>query len=451
MLTLAALLTVSALTFLSGRGDDAYRIGFVLPNASGLRSGSDVKIGGARVGAVDSLEVTHDEVVRVGLRLDRQKVKSAGGLRSDTRFAVSTANLLGAKFVALEPGRGTAPLRPGTTLPASAGTVSTDLDQVVDVLDADTRTRLAIVINELGIGLGNRRADFSATLAQIPPSFGAVRRLLDGLVADNHTLGDAVVRSSRFVARIDRSRADLGRTVAAASDTMRIVGNRRRELAATLRDSPSTMRSLNRFLDELNALTPALGRAARTVSAAAPALDGTLTELEPFSDSASPALRSATKAAPVLDELAERGGPVVREARPTVQAIAGLSSAARPLTKIFNPTIDDLLGLMEGWSRSIQLRDGIGHYFRADAVVSRDLLDSFVSQLSPVRKQRRKKAPTKQPTSLLPSPALPSVRTPDVRPGPKETPAGKALDTLDGIVDRALPKTSPLLDFLLGS
>ena len=84
------------------------------------------------------------------------------------------------------------PAQSGYLLPASHVTVTTDLDQVLDVLTPNVRTRLAILINAAGRAFTGRRADFSETLKQLPADLQAGNQLLGGISADNHTLADLV-------------------------------------------------------------------------------------------------------------------------------------------------------------------------------------------------------------------------------------------------------------------
>ena len=74
----------------------------------GLSDRSPVRIGGVRVGRVESIELDQDLRARVRMNLD-----SDLALSIDTAAAIRTAGLLGDQFIALEPGAEDATLTSG--------------------------------------------------------------------------------------------------------------------------------------------------------------------------------------------------------------------------------------------------------------------------------------------------------------------------------------------------
>lgn len=407
-----------------------------LKNANGLRKGSQVKIGGAVVGKISRLRVI-GQSVRADLDLG-----SDTHLGQGASFAISTANLLGAKFIAVEPGDRRRPLAPGTIVLANRVSVATDLDQVIDVLDADTRTRLGILINELGLAVTGRQQDLRGALAELPPSAQAATRLLKRVVTDNRTLADTVQRTDRAVAALAPERERIVRALDDTATVLEDVAARRDELQQTLRRTPATLRKARRLLSQLRATTLPLGPAARSISAAAPSLRTTLAELESFTHAATPALRAARKAAPKLTSLSKGATPVVRRALPTVAALRTLIEAAPPLTKTLDGSVADALGLVEGWARTIQTRDGLSHTFRARALVSQDLIDSLARNIGPAPTAKtsapaRRKQPATPPSSAAP---------------PRPTPgATQKKPSADGPASPAVgPAVSKLLQDLLG-
>jgi phospholipid/cholesterol/gamma-HCH transport system substrate-binding protein len=450
------LLAVAATTLLTQDGDPDVRLR--LENANGLRGGSQVKIGGAVVGRVDRLSV-EDGQVRADLDVD-----PGTRLGRDARFAISTANLLGAKFVAVEPGDTSRPLEPGAVVPSSRVTVATDLDQVVDVLDADTRTRLAILINELGIAVTGREQDLRGALAELPPSVVATTRLLDSLVADNRTLARTIADTDRAVSALAPERRRIVRALDDVGRLSEHVAARRAELRETLRRTPATLRSARGFLEDLRRTTVPLGPAARDISAVAPSLRTTLREVDGFAPEVTPTLRAARRAAPQLTELAARATPVVRRAVPTVRALHDLFRRSPAFSRTLDASVPDLLGLIEGWSRTIQTRDGLSHTFRARALISADIIESLARQLAPPAEKapRRAKRGPKRATRPAPAPAPPRTAPAPTRPAPSPAPllpdvgglVGGLLDTLDRGAAAPAPKPgsdapNPLLDFLL--
>lgn len=430
-------------------GSGATHLDLVLKNASGIRTGTLVKVGGARVGTVDSLSIDSADHVIARLKLDPDRVRPGAG----TRAAITTVNLVGAKFVDLDPGDRSRPLPDGSRIPEQNIGVSTELDQVLDVLDADTRTRLEILINEAGWAFRGRRADLVASLRGLPPSLAAVNQLLGNLSQDNHTIEDLVSRSDRFVAQVTRQRRALTGLVDSAGEAMKTVSARRADLRATLAKAPPVLHELTGVLRDLEATTVPLRPAAGLLARSAPALTTTLSELPAFRASASPTLRKARDAAPLLTQLGDRATPTLRAAKPVLRDLHATVADAAPLTKAADAGIEDLLGLVEGWARSIQARDAVGHMFRGHVTITRDLIDSLAKRLPRPSAGARHRPQSVNLPALSP---LPQVKGPvtDAVTRPLET-LGKALG---GIVNKIVPpapaserkRTNSLLDYLLG-
>ena len=91
-------------------GGDVYEVVAQFNTASGLKSGSAVEIAGVEVGRVRSISLNEDRAA-VTLAVDN-KVK----LYTDTIASIKTRGIIGEKFLALSPGGGGDPLKPGDTI-----------------------------------------------------------------------------------------------------------------------------------------------------------------------------------------------------------------------------------------------------------------------------------------------------------------------------------------------
>jgi phospholipid/cholesterol/gamma-HCH transport system substrate-binding protein len=430
-----ALLTIGlgALLLLPDR--EPYRLSMQIPNANGLREGSDVKVGGTIVGRVADVSFGARDVIEVQIEVDENRARVGRGVSA----AIRAANLLGQKYVDLRPGDRSAPLPSGSRVPASRIATPVDLDEIFSVLDADTRTRLGVLINEAGTAFTGRRADFNTLLGGLPSDLRQATRMVDDLASDNHTLRRLVARSERLVSRIAPERRSLSRVVHVAGETMRTVAARRPQLTATLRQAPGTLAVLRRFLADLRSTTAPLGPAARTLGGLAPSLTTTLAAVEPFRAAAAPALHDARRSAPALETLGVRASPVVGRARPTVAALSALAAAAPPLTSSLGTGIDDILGFVQGWARAIQTRDGISHLFSGHIALTPESINSAVRRLAaqqqtPPRKRRkfRERRPSPVPSTQRPATSGHAPKAPTPKQALQDTlgVVGKLLDTI---------------------
>jgi phospholipid/cholesterol/gamma-HCH transport system substrate-binding protein len=447
-----------AAVLMLGSGADGYRVSVQLQTANGLRDGSVVKIGGAQVGTIDELRVGANDTPVAELKLDKLKGVQ---ISRDASAKVVASNLLGSKYIELEPGRAGGP--PASSIAANRVGYPVDLDQVLNVLDADTRTRLQILINEAGVAFTGRQRDFNVVLQQLPRDFSAATRLLAEVAADNHTLGEAVDRSSRFVTRLSAERRQLSRLVRVTATTLGPLAERRADLRAALERAPGTLSTARAFLEDLRAAATPLRPAARAIADSTPSLTATLAELPAFRRAAKPTLDEAVRTAPALTRLGAKVTPTVRRAKPTLQSLASFARASAPLARTLDASANDVLGLVEGWARSIQQGDSLGHIFRGKAIVSaealRTVLDHDLRQAAAKarRRAKRQKTDTEERTGSRRNssggrgPLLDRRLLPDLKLKLPDVPLPRLLDPSSGHAqDNHTRGLGKLLDYLLG-
>ena len=91
-------------------GGDVYEVDAQFNTASGLKPGSTVEIAGVEVGRVRGIMLKEDRAM-VTLAVNNN-IK----LYTDTIASIKTRGIIGEKFLALSPGGGGDPLKPGDTI-----------------------------------------------------------------------------------------------------------------------------------------------------------------------------------------------------------------------------------------------------------------------------------------------------------------------------------------------
>ncbi len=356
-------------------GGTSYVIHLRMADALGLRNGSKVVEGGVQVGTV-KLGLGPDDQVLATLHIQSRYAP----IGRDATAQVTSLNLLGQKSLQLAPGdrRDAAPS--GYTLPARV-TPATDLDQVLDVLAPDTRSRLTILIDEAGAAFVGRRQDFSALLGELPGSLSAGANLLGALDGNNRTLAELVSNSDGFITALDGRRSELARLVDTLGQTAVTVEPRDAALGNTLRRLPGTLVTAQRFLADLRRTTVPLGPAARDIETVAPPVDAVLLQIAPFTRAARPALSQATTDAPELTELAIKATPVLRVAAPTLEDLSTASVDLAPVTQALSKSVDNIIATAWNWSHAVELRDGLSHLFRAEFTFSTKTVSYLVQRL----------------------------------------------------------------------
>lgn len=441
---LATGLLISAVATLSAGGESSYRVRVELPDAAGLRSGSPVKVSGVSIGTVRKLSVTARDTSLAELEIGRED----SPIGRDARLAVRPANLLGEKYIDLQVGDRAHPLASGGAIPTSATRTPVEIDDILDVLDPTTRTRLAILLREAGVALFGRGRDINTVLRTLPPTLSDARDLLAQATEDNRALEGILVHTGRVLNAAAAERKSLGMLVEHADTALSAVARRRGDLATSLARAPGTLAQLRATLRRLDSAGIALRPAANGLRATAPTLTSALVALPGFTRAALPALEAARRESPALTELGDEASPVVRRLAPTARELAGLGADSDALSRSLDEGAADLFTTMQNWALAIQDKDKVGHMFRLDAVASPELIKALAPFIAGEKRKKRSARRDAAPIKPAPAPQAatprPSAHVPGVRKLPEPLPPA-VTDTMGPATERA----QELLDFLL--
>src|SRR5206468_1533220 len=156
----------------------------------------------------------------------------AAPIGRNARAVVRSANLFGEKFLDIRPGDLEHPVPSGAVIPLSRTSEPVEIDDLLDVLDRNTRARLAILLNEAGAAFAGRQADFNAAINALPNTLDDTGRLVREFAADNRALGDLVGRSDQVLQTLAPQRTALGRLIETAHGAVAGFASRRAELGS---------------------------------------------------------------------------------------------------------------------------------------------------------------------------------------------------------------------------
>lgn len=434
---------------LFGGSDDGYVVKAEFDDAGGVRKNGDVKIGEVPAGKVTGVDLGKGDRAIVTMKLDDGVGPIGAGATAHSR----PVNLLGEKFVDIDPGDLKRPLRSGTVITRDDTDTAVELDDILNTLQPGTRARLRILVNEAGIALAGRGADFNHLLEELPSGLDESAKFLDAMSSDTQRLERLVDNGDRVLASLARRREDLGRFVESADGALTVTASRRAALNRTLVAAPGGLAELRRTLDELRAAGDDLRPAARNLRTTAGPLAGTLRQLPGFANDARQTLDAATEVAPALNRLGTQGTPTVRRLRPTVENLARFATEMQPISEELGDNgLKQLLRFMNNWASLTKLKDGLGHVFRVRLLLGPDALtsDKPKSLLPATRSKQRtaKAAPAPQaqpeaPKAPAAKPKLPELKLPNLPKIPDvpklvgEAPK-KILDAVPGVTNGLL-------------
>jgi len=356
-----------------------YKVRAIFDNVAAAVPGEDVKVAGAKVGVIESMDVTADKKAAVTLRIDDARFSP---WRANAKCVVRPQSLIGEKFIECEPGTVAEPelakIRDGEEgegehlLPLDRTSSPVDLDLFNNILRRPYGERFALVLNEFGTALAGRGEDLKAAIHRANPALRETDRVLAILARQNRVLADLARDSDAALAPLARQKQRVSGFIVQANETAKATAARRGDIERGIERLP-------RFLDELRPLMADLDGFAtqatpvfRDLRAAAPQLSRVFERLGPFSQAAQPSLLS-------LGDALERGRPALIRSRPLIRDLGRLGRDSRPvatnlarLTASLDRTggIERLMDLIFFSTLSINGFDSVGHYLRAGLLVN---------------------------------------------------------------------------------
>lgn len=337
-----------------------YRITAFFPEAIALAQESDVRIGGVSVGKVKTVELADTEHQIDGLDTTKAEIEiepEFAPIASDARATLRQKTLLGETYVELTSGtpagersapvalgdgaRGSdaadaaEPIPEGGELGLGRVRVQTQIDDIFNALDEQTRASFqrwlansAVAIEDRGLDLNDalgNLAPFAADASELLRVLRRQRSELQGLVRDTGEVFEALTERDQQLAELivgsNQTFEALASEERALAETVRILPTFERETRTTLDrlddfqadtlplvrqltgvadDLTPTLRSVRRLSPRLRELFPKLDRLVDASDRGLPALESTLGELGPVLDALDPFLANLNPVARYL-------------------------------------------------------------------------------------------------------------------------------------------------------
>jgi ABC-type transporter Mla subunit MlaD len=382
LVALLAVTVITAVASSSSRGSGAvYQVRAIFDDAAFAVPGEDVRIAGAIVGSIQSLDVCTKAPCPEGSPLNKAAVTiqiNNGDFTpfyADAHCAIRPQSLIGEKYVDCTPGSSSSSALqkinqgPGSgtyLLPLARTSSPVDSDIVQDISQTPIRQRFALIIDELGTGLAARGSDLNEVIRRANPALGQTDQVLKILASQNRVLARLATESDAVLAPLARTKKQLADFVRQANTTSVASAARAADISRSFQLFPT-------FLEQLRPLVADLGKFAdqgtplmASLAQSAGAVSRQFENLAPFARVARPALID-------LGNSSAQEQPALLSTIPLARRLNSLGDQAVPaandldrLTASLNQTgaIEFLMSLLYYGTTATNTFDSVGHFAR---------------------------------------------------------------------------------------
>ena len=361
---LAIVVVVLLAGLLTAAGNSGHKVNMVLPEATGLVEGFDVRMAGEPVGHVSNVELRPDYRAQVQLSIE----DTVWPLPKDTVFRERLGGTIkySDRYIEIERGEAEEPITEGATLPAASFVSPVEFDDVFNTFGARTRKDLDRTFTALGAAAPAVERHLPAALKHGPAAAKSAESILAQLGDDPERLDALVVNTAAVSQAIADADPGLGDLIGGAENTFSAVASRSADLRNALLQAPGTLsaaRTTARHVDTTlrnalaltNRLKPGVTRLQR-LSSPLNRLLRTITRVGPDARSTLATLGDAT---PALDDLFDRARD------PLMGQVESISKQAAPQVGCIRPYSPEIAGTAGTWAAFWGTGDRKDKFFRS--------------------------------------------------------------------------------------
>jgi virulence factor Mce-like protein len=343
-----------------------YDLSARVPNGSNLVPGNEVRVGGFRVGVVDTIKPgtqivngRNTPIAVLNMKLD----KTVEPLATDSKLIVRSRSALGLKYVQLTPGKSSETYKAGGTIPLKYATLPVEFDDFLNTFNDPTRTASQQALSGYGDAFAGRGADLNAAIEGLNPFFRFLTPVMNNLSDPRTGLKNffkEIGETSAEVAPVARVQAELFGKMA---DTFAAFNRCPTCLQDTIAKQPETMdvairsfRVQRPFLVDFRDLSDRLQPAADVLPTALPKINSALavgTRVLPQTVELNENTELVFRA---LDDLVEEPstGLALGDLRDTLGVLKPLINYTAPYQTVCNYTTAFTTGLGQHMSEGVQ-------------------------------------------------------------------------------------------------
>jgi ABC-type transporter Mla subunit MlaD len=340
LLALAVASIICALVIFNNNGvtlpwNSTYQRQIALDNAKGVVvKKQTVRLAGITVGRIEALKLEHGVPVAT-ISMDPKY----GPLYRNAQLRLRPETPLDDMYIDIlsrgTPGAGQLPAN--EILPAERTQVPVDISSVLDVFNADTRSRIKQSIDELGVGLGQEGSSFRQALVELAPFLAAAKRLTYETAIRQTETARLIHNFGLVTAELGRRDVEVRQLVASGASTLSELGNSETSVQAVINQLPPTMRQLESTFTTVRATADHLDPAFDALQPVAAAMPAGLRSLAKFGTAAEPAFAKLLRPVPSLNRLVEALRPTASGLRSSLRALEPVAPQLNSITGLVVP------------------------------------------------------------------------------------------------------------------
>lgn len=338
-----------------------YEVQARFASASNLVVGGTVKVNGFKAGHISGLSVENGKAL-VKLSLE----KKYAPLHDGATAVVDWKALLGERVINITDGaKANVKIPDGGSL-AGMQAAPVELDEVLNALDATTRSHLVSVVKGLDktvSGTANVR-NLSATLQTAGPALQALGDVLRGLGTDGPAIKALVSRLNDMVGTLAARDGDIRAMVDQLGQLTRLTAAQRENLSSALKQLPGTLTTAKTVLDNVPGSVDKANQLLKNARGATSQLPAVARNLRPVLQTLQPIsarLRSTLGAA---SQLLQYTPGLLTTANATLPGIEQTMAWLQPVLSFLRPYTPEVVGWLSAWGSAMSNYDANGHYAR---------------------------------------------------------------------------------------
>jgi phospholipid/cholesterol/gamma-HCH transport system substrate-binding protein len=364
-------------------GSDPYEVKAKFQDAGQVVNGNQVRIAGATVGTVSDIELADDGQAVLTLKITKDEYRP---LHEGTRVILRNSSLssIANRIMVLEPGPDNAPeIKSGGAIEAEDTRSATDIDQVLNAVDAKGRQYLQTLVRGGATAFSGAEKQTNQLLERLSPALTQTRRTIDEISSDETALQRLVTSSAAVSSTLASNTGDLEAGLQSTAVTLKATAAERQALRSLIERAPSFLRRANQTFATTRVALREARPLLREVRPVAPRLATTLRLAEPLTREGVPLLENVRATLPPLADTLQRTPKLASQFVPAANELARALPTLSPiLTEIRTYAPDLASGLLTGFGgKAGGFYDANGHYSRIAPVINGASLGAIAQPL----------------------------------------------------------------------